>query len=55
MRTATGLDWRMGGASNTSERALFKYREFAVAGVVRYDRWREQTLLIPQLKWTLVY
>jgi len=34
---------------------FFKYREFAVAGVVRYDRWREQTLLIPQLKWTFVY
>jgi len=35
--------------------SFFKYREFAVAGVVRYDRWREQTLLIPQLKWTFVY
>ncbi|MDA0742033.1 MAG: hypothetical protein O2862_08975 [Bacteroidetes bacterium] len=34
---------------------FFKYREFTVAGVVRYDRWREQTLLIPQLKWTFVY
>ena len=34
---------------------FFKYREFAIAGVVRYDRWREQTLLIPQLKWTFVY
>ena len=35
--------------------SYFKYREFAVAGVVRYDRWREQTLLIPQLKWTFIY
>jgi len=35
--------------------SFFKYREFAIAGVVRYDRWREQTLLIPQLKWMLVY
>ena len=35
--------------------SFFRYREFAIAGVVRYDRWREQTLLIPQLKWTLVY
>ena len=36
-------------------KSAFKYHEFGFAGILRYDRWREQTLLIPQLKWTLIY
>ena len=35
--------------------SFFTFREFAVGGILRYDRWREQALLIPHLKWTLVY
>ena len=35
--------------------SFFTFREFAVGAILRYDRWREQALLIPHLQWTLVY
>jgi len=35
--------------------SFFTFREFAVGAILRYDRWREQTLCIPHIKWTLVY
>jgi hypothetical protein len=34
---------------------FFTFREFVVGGILRYERWREQVLFIPQLKWILVY
>jgi len=37
------------------ETSIFNFHEIAIAGIVRYDHWREQTLLIPHIKWTLVY
>ncbi|MEY2970223.1 MAG: hypothetical protein RLZZ599_596 [Bacteroidota bacterium] len=37
------------------ETSIFNFHEIAIAGIVRYDHWREQTLFIPHIKWTLVY
>ena len=37
------------------ETSIFNFHEIAIAGIVRYDHWREQTLCIPHIKWTLVY
>ena len=37
------------------ESNFFTFGEFALGAILRYDHWREQALLIPHLKWILVY
>ena len=49
----TGFSY--GRRRRLSSSSFFTFCEFAVGGILRYDRWREQALLIPHFKWTLVY
>jgi hypothetical protein len=49
----TGVSY--GRRLRLSSSSFFTFYEFAVGGILHYDRWREQVLFIPQLKWILVY